>query len=236
VRLEVKYSRDAEWRGIPAREISVRLALRPAAARARGADPIVRGEGARSAILYLDKANNQPLFCRETLSGETYVKASGKTRRLDGFILSFFFSASQGTEARRALQAEASARALPGVSVKETERGLSLTLENLRFEADSPRLLAGEAERLDKMAALLKTLPPGARFLVRGHTALAGDEAERQALSVERARAVIKELAARGLDAGAFLYEGVGAREPVADNGTEDGRALNRRVEIIVLK
>jgi outer membrane protein OmpA-like peptidoglycan-associated protein len=124
---------------------------------------------------------------------------------------------------------------VPDVSLKTEERGINLTIENLQFQADSARLLPGEAQRLDRIAALLAKVPAGRNFLVLGHTALAGSAAGQKALSLERAKVIVDELKRRGIPAERFLYDGRGASQPVAPNDTEAGRAKNRRVEIIIL-
>ncbi len=121
------------------------------------------------------------------------------------------------------------------LSLKTEDRGIKLTLENLQFAADSARLLPGEDLRLDRIAALLSTVPVGRNFLVIGHTALAGSQGGQKALSLERAKGIVEGLKKRGIDGGRFMYDGRGAAQPIADNNTEAGRAKNRRVEIIIL-
>lgn len=124
---------------------------------------------------------------------------------------------------------------VPDVSLKTEERGINLTIENLQFQADTARLLPGEANRLASIAALLAKVPAGRSFLVLGHTALAGSVAGQKALSLERAKSIVEALKQRGIPAERFLYDGRGATQPIAPNDTEAGRAKNRRVEIIIL-
>lgn len=73
-------------------------------------------------------------------------------------------------------------------------------------------------------------------FLIVGHSDSTGSAATNLALSAERAQ-VIKEwlVAHTGLPAEQFITEGAGDTRPVANNDTKDGRAQNRRVEIIPL-
>ena len=54
-------------------------------------------------------------------------------------------------------------------------------------------------------------------------------------LSIQRAQEIIKELVSNGIDKNLFTYRGFGGTKPVADNSTPQGRALNRRVEIIIM-
>ncbi len=115
-----------------------------------------------------------------------------------------------------------------------SDRGVVLLLYDLRFEADSDRLLPGEASRLDAIAAALARIPDRS-FLVEGHAADLGKPAGQYQLSEARAKRIVDELVARGLPAPRFRWRGLGADSPIAPNDTEQGRARNRRVEITVL-
>jgi outer membrane protein OmpA-like peptidoglycan-associated protein len=121
-----------------------------------------------------------------------------------------------------------------GISVERREEGLVLNLPAIHFVPDQAQILPEERGRLDKLAELLK-LAPDSTFLVKGHTADVGTRKSQYELSVERAKTIIDEMAARGLRRDDFLYRGLGGDEPVASNETEAGRARNRRVEVIIL-
>lgn len=85
------------------------------------------------------------------------------------------------------------------------------------------------------LAEILKLLAanPGLRLEVQGHTDNAGTAAHNQQLSAGRASAVLGALLARGIDAERLTAKGYGQTKPIADNATEDGRAKNRRVELV---
>ncbi len=119
-------------------------------------------------------------------------------------------------------------------TTEETERGVRISVRNLRFVADSDELLPTERGRLDSVAAILKTVENG-HFLVEGHTAATGKPAGEAELSLKRAKKIVDELCARGMKPEQFIYRGLGGTVPIGDNSTDDGRALNRRVEITVL-
>lgn len=70
---------------------------------------------------------------------------------------------------------------------------------------------------------------------VLGHTDASGGEAANQALSVSRAQAVANYLKSRGVVAGRIAAKGFGESAPIATNDTEEGRALNRRIEIRIV-
>jgi outer membrane protein OmpA-like peptidoglycan-associated protein len=69
---------------------------------------------------------------------------------------------------------------------------------------------------------------------VVGHTDSTGSDAVNDPLSVARARSVQEYLSARGVSAQRVEISGVGSRQPIADNGSAEGRARNRRVEIFL--
>jgi outer membrane protein OmpA-like peptidoglycan-associated protein len=69
---------------------------------------------------------------------------------------------------------------------------------------------------------------------IEGHTDNSGSAETNQALSQQRANNVRDYLVRQGLDAGSLSAQGLGENNPVADNGTDEGRQKNRRIEIIV--
>ena len=130
---------------------------------------------------------------------------------------------------------QTAAQAEKPITVENTEAGIRLTMQNLRFKADSAELLPEEAKRLDQIAAVLKEAPQS-QFLVEGHTASTGNEKGEQQLSEERARNIALELSKRGIAEDKFICKGSGGRKPVASNATPEGKARNRRVEITILE
>lgn len=229
---------NARYRGRPAIELRARFALRYRRGQDPDGDPgLDSAEGTREAWIYLDAATRWPLFIRERLSGEAYRYADGGSVANDGFILSFFSPGGAIAASRLSDKAEIGKRLekTEKVRVTEGERGLSISLDDLMFVADSPELLPGEEGRLAAIASALGSLPAERSFLVVGHTAAVGSAESQTALSLERAKRVAAALAARGIDPGRFAVDGKGGTEPAGDDATEEGRARNRRVEIILL-
>jgi len=74
---------------------------------------------------------------------------------------------------------------------------------------------------------------PDLKLRVEGHTDNQGSAAANQALSEKRAQAVVAWLVAHGTNASRLAAKGMGQTMPVADNSTQDGRAKNRRVELV---
>jgi outer membrane protein OmpA-like peptidoglycan-associated protein len=88
---------------------------------------------------------------------------------------------------------------------------------------------------LDELAAALKQ-QAGVKVLIEGHTDSTNTDAFNLDLSQRRAKSVVEWLTKHGIDAGRLTAKGFGKAKPVADNATAQGRALNRRVEVSVVK
>jgi outer membrane protein OmpA-like peptidoglycan-associated protein len=122
-----------------------------------------------------------------------------------------------------------------GVEVSRTaDNQLKLNIPNdISFDVNSYAIKPPLRGVLDPFAASLRD-DPQARILIVGHTDSSGNDAINNPLSVERAQSVRDYLAARGVPVSRVETAGRGKNEPVADNATEAGRALNRRVEIFL--
>jgi len=96
----------------------------------------------------------------------------------------------------------------------------------------------GRADIKPQMRSLLdevgRSLEPGVRVTVVGHTDSTGGDAVNEPLSRDRALAVRDYLGARGVPTARVTVQGRGSREPVASNDSDGGRAANRRVEIFL--
>lgn len=105
------------------------------------------------------------------------------------------------------------------------------TLAGNAFGSGSASLTAQAQASLRTLAG---QLPGSGRLRIEGHTDSQGADAANQALSKRRADAVRRALEDAGIAPGRLSAAGLGETRPVADNGSADGRARNRRVEIIV--
>jgi outer membrane protein OmpA-like peptidoglycan-associated protein len=103
---------------------------------------------------------------------------------------------------------------------------------NILFETGKATLKPESMEEIMKVAEYMKKNPT-ARFEVQGHTDNQGSDAINDPLSQSRAEAVVKALEGQGVDPFNLRPVGKGSHEPVADNGSDEGRAKNRRVEFI---
>ncbi len=131
---------------------------------------------------------------------------------------------------KRALQAQPVAK----MDFSDAWEGQKLTMYDIKFIADSAKILPDERSRLDSIANALKQASDEAIFIVEGHTADVGKSDGERALSIERAALIARELSERGIDARRFTSTGYGGTRPVASNDTNEGRARNRRVEITI--
>jgi OOP family OmpA-OmpF porin len=105
---------------------------------------------------------------------------------------------------------------------------------NIFFRSDSYEILPASWPALDDVAVLLNKAP-GLRLLIEGHTDASGDPAWNETLSKRRAAAVLQYLLVKGkLPADRLESRGFGSSRPVASNQTPGGRALNRRVALII--
>ncbi|TRX36310.1 OmpA family protein [Flavobacterium restrictum] len=86
--------------------------------------------------------------------------------------------------------------------------------------------------RLDAIKEILKNYPT-AKFSINGHTDSTGSDKLNQKLSEDRAKVVVDALIARGISAANLESHGYGETQPVASNKTKEGRATNRRTEVI---
>jgi outer membrane protein OmpA-like peptidoglycan-associated protein len=118
--------------------------------------------------------------------------------------------------------------------VSKDARGQVITLPSgLLFKTGKSILNAGARPRLDEVASALKRIPDR-KLLIEGHTDSVGKEATNLALSERRAQAVKDYLVWRGVPAERITTVGAGPSRPIADNSNTEGRAMNRRVEIVV--
>ncbi|MBX3641541.1 MAG: OmpA family protein [Rubrivivax sp.] len=122
-----------------------------------------------------------------------------------------------------------------GVKVTQTaDNQLKLEVpSDISFATGSAQLAPSLEPILNRFAQTLNENPKTTVRVV-GHTDSTGNDAINDPLSVNRASSVRNYLAARGVASSRVSIDGRGAREPIADNNTEAGRARNRRVDIFV--
>lgn len=119
-------------------------------------------------------------------------------------------------------------RAFP---IKNQEK---IILTNIQFETAKWDLKQDSEPALMMLVQfLMKT--PNVRIQINGHTDNVGSETDNMILSEQRAKSVVDYLTSKGIDSKRMLYKGFGSSQPIADNQTEEGRAKNRRTEMVIL-
>ena len=113
------------------------------------------------------------------------------------------------------------------------KEGIKVKIENLFFATNKTYILPQSEAAMANLANFL-LMNPSVTIHITGHTDAVGTDEANQILSEGRANAVRNDLIKRGVAAERMTAEGKGEKEPVADNDTEEGRQLNRRVEFII--
>ncbi|MBK7702237.1 MAG: OmpA family protein [bacterium] len=126
--------------------------------------------------------------------------------------------------------------AAPDLNTECSERpvapiGCGSVIHGIRFDFDSATIRPESEEHLDALYDGLRSSAPTAVTVV-GYTSSEGSDAYNEDLSRRRAEAVVAAIVARGFEAGELSAQGRGEQHPIADNSTEAGRSLNRRVEV----
>jgi outer membrane protein OmpA-like peptidoglycan-associated protein len=138
--------------------------------------------------------------------------------------------AAQKAEADKRLEALNS----KAMSVYKDARGTILSMSDILFESGKADLKQELKDNLTEVAAILKTLLADSDVEIEGHTDNVGNATSNEKLSKQRADGVLSHLVSRGIDKKRLKAVGYGLTKPVADNNTEEGRAKNRRVELVI--
>lgn len=191
---------------------------------------------ARAAIAEKDKEAAEREA--QNLTGEQLRKAQSELANTKGNLektkdqLAREKAAREEAE-RKAAQAMADLQRI--AAVKQESRGMVITLSgSVLFASNEATLLPAAMVKLNDVADALIKGNPDANITVEGHTDSQGQRAYNMELAQKRANAVRDQLVARGVAADRIKAVGIGPDRPVADNKTAEGRANNRRVEIIV--
>lgn len=222
-------------------------------------DQLVQLERERDAILLEASRRDAEQLRREVerLRMQNLTRAEETQRALEeaqAARLDSEISAAQAEQSRRlaeaqALEAQLSRREaelaaaaadslrmqLQGMTARSEARGQVMTISGDAFASGQSQLRAEARENLQKIIDLINA-NPGASVLIEGHTDSQGSANLNQVLSQRRAEAVRDALIQQGVDGGRLRAVGLGKDRPVADNGSAEGRARNRRVEVVVEK
>lgn len=123
-------------------------------------------------------------------------------------------------------------RTVKGSTVDSNGCPIKLVLTGQHFDYDSAELTLNAKEILDGVAENLASYPLKNDIEVQGHTSSEGSNAYNMRLSERRSVSVVKYLKAKGVT-NKLIARGYGETQPIVDNGTEEGKSQNRRVELI---
>lgn len=121
------------------------------------------------------------------------------------------------------------------IPLQPIKEGQSVVLKNIFFEFDSYDLKSSSETELKKLTQFLMS-NPHVSIEIGGHTDNVGSAAYNETLSLNRSKSVYEYLIDKGIDKNRLSYNGYGFNEPIADNATDEGRALNRRTEFKIVK
>lgn len=124
-------------------------------------------------------------------------------------------------------------RRLNHLTATRGAEGMQMTLDDIAFAPGQAQLRPAAKSSLGKLVAFVNR-DPSKPIRIEGHTDSSGNTRANQVLSQRRADAVRDALIAAGVAARRITAVGLGESQPVADNGTEEGRARNRRVDVIL--
>jgi outer membrane protein OmpA-like peptidoglycan-associated protein len=131
--------------------------------------------------------------------------------------------------------AQAAADLAKFATVKQETRGMVITLSgSVLFASAKSELLPAAQVKLNDVANALIKEDPLSKIVVEGHTDSQGAAAYNQDLSQRRAQSVRDYLVSRGIAADRVTSQGFGPSRSIAENNSAEGRANNRRVEIVV--
>lgn len=134
-------------------------------------------------------------------------------------------------------QAEKIEQEIPGAEVTRVGEGISVVFDEasgVYFDTNKYNINTASATTLNKLAGIFKEYSDS-NILVEGHTDSTGPDDYNMTLSKQRAQAVTTYLSGQGISSGRFTTNWYGPNQPKYDNGTVEGRAKNRRVELAII-
>lgn len=180
-------------------------------------------------------------FVKETVAPvQTSVDSLGTRVQAHDDGLKAMDGRLQGSEGRiQALEQEAAARAQAAANLPKPPGLLMstvLTDDKIKFSSGRAQLTEQAGRELDQLVAKLKADDQPVFVEIQGHTDATGSDAINQQLGLKRAEAVRLYLARAGLPLARMSTISYGESAPLADNGTREGRSMNRRVQLIVMR
>jgi OOP family OmpA-OmpF porin len=170
-------------------------------------------------------------YSKETGVATLFVKSGDKEIWI---VLSDFGGIGEGQYGIMILEVEGMKQDISaGAMLEALNKNGSIALY-INFETGKSEIKADSQKIVDDIAEMLKA-NPSLKISVEGHTDNVGTPAANKTLSENRGRSVMNALIAKGIDKSRITAKGWGQEKPISDNGTEEGKSKNRRVEIVKL-
>lgn len=235
---EYRYAGITHFQGVEVHSITARYAMR----YNQGDDPygdqdLLRVSGSRNATIYITTKDYTPFFIQKNIDEVyTFPSLAVSMRGFSHIWYSNVVPMKRDVVKNDIMESIIrSSLDIEDFDVKEIEEGISLTTNNIHFVPDRAELLPGENRKVEIISTILRRIPDRT-FLIVGHTADVGTAESQMELSILRAERIAQLLRQYGISSDRLIFTGKGGTIPVGNNATEEGRARNRRVEIIILE
>jgi outer membrane protein OmpA-like peptidoglycan-associated protein len=222
-KMGITYARQAVQRSEDARLVTLR---KQAAERQRDADLARQNAEAQAQQSALQAAQAK---AAQAQADAERARAEAAAAQAQAQAAAASKSADSAREARERLRAQLNSV----LATSETARGLIVNMSDVLFDTGKYTLKQATQVSLAKVSGILQSYP-GLKLQVEGYTDSTGSPEFNQKLSENRAGAVRDFLVTQGVQPENIAATGYGMAKPVADNNTVQGRALNRRVQMVV--
>jgi outer membrane protein OmpA-like peptidoglycan-associated protein len=242
--MEITEAREAVQRAEDARIVSLRKQAEERAQAQVTAKEVAQADAALSqkqaAQSQADAAQSQAAAAQAQIDAEkaqaakdradaARVQAEADTAAAQAKTLEANKSANDANAVREKLRLQLNSV----LATSESARGLIVNMSDVLFDTGKYTLKPTTEISLAKVAGILESYP-GLTVQVEGYTDSIGSDDMNQKLSENRASAVKDFLVLQGESQGSITSAGFGKNDPVADNGSVNGRTLNRRVNLVV--
>lgn len=200
--------------------------------KARIAMTIAEGKKAEETIRKLNTETAELLAQKKKLDQQRELEAKRIQMEAEQARLAAKLAAERAAKAKA--EADMLMKELSELKARQTERGIVLTIGELLFAFAKADLSSKADKNVDKLATFLKKYP-NRNVLIEGHTDNIGSEEYNLDLSQRRAESVKEKLIRNGVGPDRITTVGYGEKYPAVSNDTDENRALNRRVEVIIL-
>ena len=222
-KMEITYARQAVQRAEDARLVTLR---KQAAERQYNAEMAKRNAQSQSQQAQLDAERAR---AAQAEADAERARAEAAAAEAQARAVAANKDANSANQVRERLRAQLN----NVLATSETARGLIVNMSDVLFDTGKYTLKPETKISLAKVSGILQAYP-GLKLQVEGYTDSVGSDEYNQKLSENRADAVRDFLMTQGVQTENITATGYGKAKPVADNGTAQGRAQNRRVQLVV--